>query len=717
MNEVDDRLAGDPVWELFAPPPAQPARPILSVHPSVRWGVIGGLIPGLWSISPVLAVLAGCTLAGAGDFFKGGQLARTVPDKAGGKILARFAYAWGAWKFAAVAFLMIFVCVAVLAPGKRGGEVPAVFPITMFLWAGGFIASAALTASGLFSAYRSGMRVWVGEGVNRARLLLLGMLIVAFTLAVLVPLCVWLSVHFSLRSPGPDEGLYILLPVFGCLLVGPFWCLWILDRISPHIIADCPSKFGPKVPTVGKWSSIASALLLIPVLLPTGAMADPPATGPLKRLESNPRYFTDGSNRAVLLVGSHNWHNFQDNGHRISTSDDPPPVFDYDGYLDFLTRHGHNFFRLWRWEAPKWSDAQPAAVIKYCQPHPWPRSGPGAAADGKPKFDLDSFDPAYFERLRERIKKASDRGIYVSIMLFEGWELQFTDAWKYHPFRGPNNINNVDADTSGRGLLYNELRDDPRGKKALALQEAYARKVVDSVNDLDNVLYEVCNEAGVYSTKWQYHLIDFIHRYEASLPKQHPVGMTFEYPGATNKILFDSPADWVSPNPGSADENYKERPSPRSMGKVIVNDTDHLWGHTGGDSIWVWKSFTRGLNILFMEELLPSPTWQDSARAAMGQVREFSQKIDLAHMIPTPELSGTGYILAARGREYLAFQDGSLGEFWIDLSGAEGSLDAEWYDINNSKTIAAKPVRGGGRRVFTTPFPGPAAVHLKRASS
>ena len=31
-----------------------------------------------------------------------------------------------------------------------------------------------------------------------------------------------------------------------------------------------------------------------------------------------------------------------------------------------------------------------------------------------------------------------------------------------------------------------------------ALQEAYVRKVIDTVNDLDNVLYEITNEAGVY---------------------------------------------------------------------------------------------------------------------------------------------------------------------------------------------------------------------------
>jgi hypothetical protein len=354
-------------------------------------------------------------------------------------------------------------------------------------------------------------------------------------------------------------------------------------------------------------------------------------------------------------------------------------------------------------------------MIKFCQPHPWKRTGPGLAADGKPRFDLDAFDPAYFDRLRQRVVQAGDRGIYVSIMLFEGWELQFTDAWKYHPFHQPNNINGVDADPGGRGLLYNQLRDDATGQKVRALQEAYIRKVVDTVGDLDNVLYEVCNEAGVYSTGWQYHLIDFLHAYERGKSKQHPVGMTFQYPGATNKMLIDSPADWISPNPGTPEEAYKDRPSARYVGKVVVNDTDHLWGHTGGDSVWVWKSFTRGLNVLFMEELTPSPTWQDSARVGMGQVRSFAGTIDLAHMIPMPERVGSGYLLAAPGREYLAYQDGSLGEFSIDLRDAEGTYEVRWYDPTHSRFVPGKPVQGGGRRVLTTPFPGPAAVHLKRS--
>jgi hypothetical protein len=117
-----------------------------------------------------------------------------------------------------------------------------------------------------------------------------------------------------------------------------------------------------------------------------------------------------------------------------------------------------------------------------------------------------------------------------------------------------------------------------------------------------------------------------------------------------------------------------------------------------------------------MEELTPSPTWQDSARVAMGQVRSFAGTIDLAQMIPAPERVGTGYLLASPGREYLAYQDGSLGEFSIDLKDAAGTFEVRWYDTTHGRFIPGKPVTGGGRRVLTTPFPGPAAVHLKRSS-
>ena len=446
-----------------------------------------------------------------------------------------------------------------------------------------------------------------------------------------------------------------------------------------------------------------AGLFLLACLAGRPVGAGEPASGPLRRLDSNPRYFTDGSGKAILLAGSHNWHNFQDNGHRLPESQDPPPAFDYEAYLDLLERHGHNFFRLWRWEAPKWTDAQPAGTIKFCQPHPWKRTGPGVAADGKPKFDLASFDPAYFERLTQRLAKARDRGMYVSVMLFEGWEMQFTDAWKFHPFHGPNNVNGIDADPNGRGIRYNELQNDAVGKKVLALQEAYVSKVIGTVTDLDNVLYEVCNEAGTSSTKWQSHLINFIHADEAHRPKQHPVGMTFMYAGGTNKISVESPADWISPNPGTGEEGYKDRPSPRYVGKVIVNDTDHLWGHTGGDSVWVWRSSRADEHPLYGRADAES----DLAGFVAGRhgtgPRLCVQDRSGGHA-PAPNWLGRDMCWRPRSR-ILDLPRRQPGEFSIDLRNVEGTFRVDWFDVTNAMFLPGKPVKGGGRACLPHRFP------------
>src|SRR5262249_9472955 len=132
-----------------------------------------------------------------------------------------------------------------------------------------------------------------------------------------------------------------------------------------------------------------------------------------------------------------------------------------------------------------------------------------------------------------------------------------------------------------------------------ALQDAYVRKVVDAVNDLDNVLYEISNESDASSTAWQEHMIELVHGYERDKAKQHPVGMTAEWPDGDNAVLEASPADWISPNAGPENQLVRD-PPPAAGGKVVVADTDHLCG-VCGDATWVWRAFLRGQNPIFMD--------------------------------------------------------------------------------------------------------------------
>ena len=87
--------------------------------------------------------------------------------------------------------------------------------------------------------------------------------------------------------------------------------------------------------------------LLTMLSLPAVAVAQKRATGPLRVLPSNPRWFTDGSGRAVYLTGSHTWQVLQDHGLLLRGKSGDPPAFDYEGYLKFMSSHNHNFLRLW----------------------------------------------------------------------------------------------------------------------------------------------------------------------------------------------------------------------------------------------------------------------------------------------------------------------------------------------------------------------------------
>ncbi|HZF00108.1 MAG TPA: PA14 domain-containing protein [Planctomycetota bacterium] len=446
-----------------------------------------------------------------------------------------------------------------------------------------------------------------------------------------------------------------------------------------------------------------------PALLRGAAPAAAGAGGPLVVLSSNPRYFSDGSGKAVYLTGSHVWQNLQDRG-TVS----PPPAFDYGAYLDFLQSRNHNFIRLWNWEQARW--APWTTGDEFATPLPFSRTGPGNALDGGPKFNLDQFNQGYFDRLRSRVIAARDRGIYVSIMLFEGWSIDNVgkgsgNPWPGHPFNGSNNVNGVDADLNGNG--QGEESHTLANATVTSKQDAYVRKVVDTVNDLDNVLYEVANESGASvpgSTDWQYHLINLLHTYEAGKPKRHPVGMTFQYPNGNNSALFNSPAEWISPGSSGG---YDSNPPAATGNKVILTDTDHIFGE-GGDRSWVWKSFTRGLQPLFMDggiETFPETAdGRESARWAMGQSRSYADRMNLAMMTPRGDLTSTGYALANPGVEYLVYQSGS-GGFSVSLGG--GNYSVEWMNPSTGGTSTGAEVSGGGSVSFSAPFGGDAILYLK----
>jgi hypothetical protein len=470
------------------------------------------------------------------------------------------------------------------------------------------------------------------------------------------------------------------------------------------------------------------AFLLIAILVPSATANAQVAMGPLHVSADNRRYFVTPDGRTVLLGGSHHWLNLVDSG-TVS----PPPTFDYGAYLDFLAANHHNFFRLWADSLPKRNYGIQDAGPWYQSPQPWSRTGPGMATDGLPKFNLAQFNQAYFDRMRARIQQAGARGIYVSVMLFDGYHIlvdrRSDDGY---PLTGANNVNGVD---DGGGTRSQDLSVIPAA--VLTAEENYVRKVIDTVNDLPNVLYEIANEAGSGSTGWQQHFITFVKNYEAGKPWQHPVGFTSEWGSTADSMLYTSGADWVSP--------AERFPSNDGNRHVILNDTDHsyFWSDMKNDGsqqnrAFVWKNFTAGNSALFMDPYLmpwtsngnvrntPSgctsgplctgvdPRW-DAVRKNIGYMLDYANsKLALDKVVPQSSLASTGFCLAyaaPSGAQYLVYAP-SGGPFTVNLSATTATLNVEWLNPSTGQIAAPSTVTGGGTRSFTTPFSGDAVLYI-----
>jgi hypothetical protein len=467
---------------------------------------------------------------------------------------------------------------------------------------------------------------------------------------------------------------------------------------------------------------------------PLGATASKPITAPLRALATNPNYFTDGSGKAIYLTGSHTWNDLQDWG----TNGSIQPL-DFAAYVTTLVTHNHNFTLLWTTELPTFHGLPTTASSPpdfSVTPLPWRRTGPGNASDGKLKFDLTKLDQAYFDRLRGRVQQLNAAGIYAGVYFFTGeWLNVFRFPGDGYPFTGSNNVNGIEAG-GGTGSVTMTAPN-----AITVIQDAYVKKVVDTLNDLPNVLWIVSEEAPPNATWWNSHLIALARSSEAGKPLQHPIGYAAMADGEDAPIV-NSDADWIAP--GARISPTTSSGSGHPPRKVNINDSDHSYWGMWNDSPqanrnYFWINFTNGNQTVFMDpyvvyyprenrNLCPSPVngissrpdarW-DNVRDTMGYIRGYADRMNLAAMTPQGKLSSTGHALASANSadpEFLVYAP-SGGDFTVDLSKSSGRFAIEWMNASTGVKIAGADVSGGATRTFTPPFGGDAVLYLSVKAS
>lgn len=298
---------------------------------------------------------------------------------------------------------------------------------------------------------------------------------------------------------------------------------------------------------MNKLFRILFVLLFIPFVLP----AQPLALHP-----ENPHYFIYKGKPVILVTSAEHYGS-------VLNKD-----FDFEKYLQTLKNEGMNYTRIFVGsyvEIPgsfgiENNTLAPAAGSYLA---PWKETREQGLFTGEKKFDLNEWNPVYFERLKDFISKAAELEIFVEVTLF--CATYDDNYWKRHPFNPGNNINGIpvnlerkQSNTLGNGILT-------------AFQQKLTEKIVRELNGFDNIFFEIQNEPwaddGVKvmrtlrtidpgetqgdwfkwaemgsdaSLEWQKLIARTIVETESALPRKHLIAQNF-----TN---FFHSVDQVDPN-------------------------------------------------------------------------------------------------------------------------------------------------------------------------
>ena len=292
-----------------------------------------------------------------------------------------------------------------------------------------------------------------------------------------------------------------------------------------------------------------------------------PEDGPIRLHPENPHYFLY-RNKPLALITSAEHYGALINGQ-----------FDYRKYLKTLAADGMNYTRIFAGTYYELNGESFGIEFNTLAPStehfisPWERIAEGDARDEKVrdagigndkakngeastpanlKYDLNRWNPEYFDRLKDFMIIAEEHGIIVEFTFFSS--IYRDMHWDFNPQNPKNHVALVDtlpADTLSR-LKAHTLDNG----ELLSHQLKLVDKIVQEINDFDNFFFEIQNEpwadrpvpvynimnkeelkpddwtfksdfADVAAMEWQAKIADQIRQAEENLPKQHLIAQNY----------------------------------------------------------------------------------------------------------------------------------------------------------------------------------------------
>jgi hypothetical protein len=457
-------------------------------------------------------------------------------------------------------------------------------------------------------------------------------------------------------------------------------------------------------------------------MLTTLIVACAMASDPIALHPRNPHYFLFRGKPTILITSGEHY------GAVLNLD------FDFVPYLDTLAHHGFNQTRTFSGtyrEVPGAFRIENNTLAPKPNRYlaPWKRTDE-ANGNTPERFDLDSFDPAYFERLRRFVEEAGKRGIVVEYVLF--CPLYEQNLWDVNPMNARNNINAV-------GECPREEVYTLKHPKLLERQLAFVRKVVGELRQYDNLYYEICNEPyfGGVTLEWQERVADAVSGAEEEFAHEHMIAQNI----ANEKSKVERP---VHPAVSVLNFHYAEPEAAlenQSLALAVGDD------ETGFDGIAdrpyrteAWLFLLSGGSLFSHLDYSFTPDHEDGTakikeptpggggaalRDQLAILKRFLEDFNFlemttAQMTPGGEnKSGVRMaVLAEPGAQYAVYLDRSAGRGIVKFDMPPGTYKGEWLDPRTGRVLRAVVIdHPGGAAAFVAPeYKEDIALRLKAAA-
>jgi hypothetical protein len=390
--------------------------------------------------------------------------------------------------------------------------------------------------------------------------------------------------------------------------------------------------------------------------------------------------------------------------------------FNYSLYLETIQKEGFNYTRIFIGPYSEMGSDQFGISNNTMNPKPGKWITPWIKDQATQLYDLNQWNPVFFERLKTFIELASSKGIVVEVTLFTSYYVN--KHWHISPFYFSNNVNKLDSIPFSRAnTLYNG--------KLMEYEEKYVRKIVQELNPYDNFFFEIQNEpwsdnpnlaeiksqsdfswqqivelANNVSLDWQRNIAFFISDEEKRLPNRHLIAQNMCNFGTRIEGSFPEISiynfHYAHPVASYGNLHHQSAMSLDETGFMPHNDFTYrrqAWKFMmAGGALYnnLDYSFIAGKEDGTQPIDDRTPGWGGpELRHQYKILKDFMEGLDLIHMKPNPALiSGTNkeiMVLAHEGHQYVMYLDDST---HLILSVTPGNYKVEYLDpVSGKRTV------------------------------